>query len=805
MKRLHLICNAHLDPVWQWTWDEGIAAAIATFKSAADLAEEFDYIFCHNESLLYEAVEKYAPNLFARIRKLVKAGKWKIIGAWYLQPDCLMPAGETFVRQIAEGKRYFMEKFGQTSTIAVNFDSFGHSVGLVQILAKNGYKGYMHCRPNSTQLEYPSKFYRWVGPDGSCVIATETFSYSSALGYAKEKILKEAQGANVGMLGADTDGADSVSRNGEVDYVLWGVGNHGGGPSRKDLQNIRELNIDGVEIFHSTPERLFADDIFVGGEIRGSLVTCMPGCLTSMTKIKRAYRETENLYYATEKMLTAAKLEGYAGDLSGMKEAEKKMMLATFHDILPGTLMEDAEKEGLETLNASQKLVKEYRTAAFLYLTSEQRRAGEGEYPVFAFNYQANELRAPVEVEFMLADQNWSDIFQKVYVYDEAGNELPCQQIKERSTLNGLDWRKRVVFEGVLKPFSVTRFTIKTKPVKGQPYLETKPKPAELETFLKGTALNGPAILETYDDTADPWGMSVKELKAVGENPVAFREMTEQEIKEFCAVESGLSAVHIIEDGDVVTATEAMYTNGKTNAVIEYKKYKNHSYTDIKVTLEFADKNKLIRLKVPVPADMQGGKGVGDGPYVWEEKPDSEVYYQKWLGVKQGEDIFAVLNDGVYGGKIENGYLHLTLVRGAGYCFHPLPDRPLYPDDRYLPRIDCGRYTYQFRLFKGNAYEVSAQAEAFNQPPYAVNVFPAGGKEEPQSKLQVDGEVIVSAVKPSADGKGYVVRMYNPANEPKFFTLRFAVASLEATAEKYEVKTFVYSDGKIEEVAEMIV
>lgn len=67
MKRIHLICNAHIDPIWQWTWDEGIAAAISTFKSAADLAEEFDYIFCHGESLLYEAVEQYAPD---RLRAL---------------------------------------------------------------------------------------------------------------------------------------------------------------------------------------------------------------------------------------------------------------------------------------------------------------------------------------------------------------------------------------------------------------------------------------------------------------------------------------------------------------------------------------------------------------------------------------------------------------------------------------------------------------------------------------------------------------------------------------------------------------
>ena len=164
MKRLHLICNAHIDPIWQWTWDEGIAATISTFKSAADLCDEFDYIFCHGEALLYEAIEKHAPDLFDRIRAHVKSGKWIVTGGWYLQPDCLMPSGETFIRHIATGQKYFREKFGISPTVATNFDSFGHSVGLVQILAKNGYSGYMACRPNPTQFDYPSRFSCGVHP-----------------------------------------------------------------------------------------------------------------------------------------------------------------------------------------------------------------------------------------------------------------------------------------------------------------------------------------------------------------------------------------------------------------------------------------------------------------------------------------------------------------------------------------------------------------------------------------------------------------------------------------------------------------
>jgi len=112
--------------------EEGIAAAISTFRAAADLAEEFDgFIFNHNEALLYEWIEEYEPALFTRIQKLVKEGKWHIMGGWYLQPDCNMPSGESFVRQILTGRHYFEEKFGVQPTTAINFDPFGHTKGLV--------------------------------------------------------------------------------------------------------------------------------------------------------------------------------------------------------------------------------------------------------------------------------------------------------------------------------------------------------------------------------------------------------------------------------------------------------------------------------------------------------------------------------------------------------------------------------------------------------------------------------------------------------------------------------------------------
>lgn len=104
-KIVHLICNAHLDPVWLWEKEEGIAEALSTFRVAARFCREYDqFVFCHNEAVLYQWVEEYDSALFAEIQELVKLKKWHIMGGWYLQPDCNMPSGESFCRQIEVGQ-----------------------------------------------------------------------------------------------------------------------------------------------------------------------------------------------------------------------------------------------------------------------------------------------------------------------------------------------------------------------------------------------------------------------------------------------------------------------------------------------------------------------------------------------------------------------------------------------------------------------------------------------------------------------------------------------------------------------------
>ena len=169
---VHLICNAHLDPVWQWRWEEGAAEAVNTFGIAARLLDEFpDFVFNHNEAILYRWVQEYDPALFREIQRLVSAGRWCVAGGWDLQPDINMPGTEALIRHIALGRQFFRRHFGTAPRVAYNFDSFGHSGGLPQILRCAGYEMYIHMGPGAKDLKLPADLYRWQGVDGSVIAA----------------------------------------------------------------------------------------------------------------------------------------------------------------------------------------------------------------------------------------------------------------------------------------------------------------------------------------------------------------------------------------------------------------------------------------------------------------------------------------------------------------------------------------------------------------------------------------------------------------------------------------------------------
>ncbi len=800
---MHLICNAHIDPIWQWDWPEGVSAVLSTFQSAVNLSEKHDYIFCHNEVTVYKYVEEYAPELFEKIRALVKQGKWHIMGGWYLQPDCNMPSGESFVRQIQEGKRYFMEKFGVFPTTAVNFDPFGHTVGLVQILKKCGQDSYLFMRPMPYQQKLPSEQFLWRGLDGSTVKAMRCPQYGTALGKAVGSIKSKTrqQQTPVGM-------------------VPWGVGNHGGGPSDKDLTDIAALmgKSDEVQYIHSTPEAFFAS-VQPEEEWNRSLRISMPGCYTSMYRVKKRHALLENELFLTEKMLTVAYARGLLKEYPAqlLRTITEDLLNAQFHDVLPGTSVQCGEENGLRLLEHGLLEAERLKTKAYFALTSVCAPAKEGEYPVVVFNPHPYAVTENVECEFMLVDQNWNEQSVSVItVLDDRGREVLCQRIKEDSNLN-LDWRKRMIFPAELPPMAVRRYSVYIRFEKvsavprkqnliyddGHKYVEIDGETGLLKKYAIGgvTYAENAFQLTAFSDNGDPWGMSSRQQMRVGEGEEPFTLMEQPD-----GVFRGMQSVQVIEDGPIYLGIEAFFAHENTRARVAYKIWKNNDAVDVDVDLFFGDIDQIIKLKVPVTMDgkLMGQTAFGTEPMYMNGR---ENVAHRFVAMTNGTQSLSLMNNGVYGSHFENDALYMSLVRGVTYCAHPIADRPLLPADRFTRKIDQGENQFAFRLCAMPSHRLERAAQEFVQRPYALNIFPLPHTPVAQSfDVRLEDDAVSLVTMKCADGRpGILFRLLNNADKPTETVLCVCDLRQKLSFGPYEVKTVLYEDGKLTEQQELLI
>ena len=134
-KKVFMIGNAHLDPAWVWSWQEGSCETKATIRSALDRMKEFpDFKFVCSSASVYQWVQDFDPDMFEELKVRVQEGRFIIVGGWNVQPDCNLPSGEHFARMSLYSQRYFKETFGKTALVGYNVDSFGHNAMMPQIL-----------------------------------------------------------------------------------------------------------------------------------------------------------------------------------------------------------------------------------------------------------------------------------------------------------------------------------------------------------------------------------------------------------------------------------------------------------------------------------------------------------------------------------------------------------------------------------------------------------------------------------------------------------------------------------------------
>jgi alpha-mannosidase len=811
-RKVHLVCNAHIDPVWLWEWPEGAGEALSTFRTAAEFCERRpEFVFSHNEAILYQWIEEYEPALFRRIRALVRKKRWAILGGWFVQPDCNMPSGESFVRQILTGKRYFHRKFGVDVKTAANLDPFGHTRGLVQILAKSGYRSYLFCRPDKNFAELPADDFVWVGYDGSEVLACRAAAhYNSKGGGVQDKIekwLKAHPKQNPALL-------------------LWGIGNHGGGASARDLDDIdafRRVGTGDAEISHSTAaayfEELEQDRKNLPRHAHG-LNPWAVGCYTTMARVKQAHRRLENELFSAEKMASGAAFQDrmpYPG--RELAEAQRDLAFAEFHDLLPGSSIAPGEEGALRLLHHGLEICSRVKARSFFALAAGEPKPRAGDIPIFVHNPHPFPIRADIECEFQGHEPNYGGGFLRPRIFS-GRRELPAQAEKELSNLS-LEWRKKIVFRAELRPGCMNRFICRTEDIGTRPVPElieadgvfrfrTPALEADIDARTGRLArfrVHGRDILApgafrllVMADNADPWGQSVIRFR---KEAGRFRIATPKESARLAGVSApALPPVRVIEDGEVRTIVEAVFVFGASAAVLRYKLPKQGLEIEVEVRILWNEKDRMLKLSVPTVFGEAGY--FGQTAYGREALPTdgAEAVAQKWTAVVSPAAGLALtcINDGTYGSDFRDGEMRLSLLRSPAHAADPAAGRMPPFQDRFIPRIDQGEHVFRFWLTAGPAAErldvIDREALARNEAPYALAYFPPGQGKKPRPFAALsDGAVQITVLKKAENSAGLVIRLFEPTGRRRTTTLSlpFAAAQTKIALGPFEIKTLVFN------------
>ncbi|HEX3811240.1 MAG TPA: glycoside hydrolase family 38 C-terminal domain-containing protein [Mycobacteriales bacterium] len=784
---LHMIGNAHIDPVWLWQWPEGYQEARATLWSAVQRMDEYDdFVFTCDQVVLLSWIEESDPELFELIRRRVADGRFILAGGWWVEPDCNIPCGESFARQGLLGQRYLQEKFGKLAAVGMNVDPFGHHAMLPQILRKHRLTGYCFLRPGPHEMQLPGSPFAWESPDGSRVTA-----YRIPHEYC-------APGADLAYHTAKAVGQFSPGTTDAM--VFYGVGNHGGGPTRANLDNIHKLNDMGTfgRLVLADPGRFF--DSLDAAELpvwAGELQHHAAGCYSAHSAIKRWNRRAENaLLFAEKWAVVAARVADVAYPAAELTHAWKQVLFNQFHDLLPGTSIEPAYDDARDQLGEATSIARRVGNRA---LQNVARKivvpfAAETQ-PVLVFNAHPWPVRADVEVELSLPTD-------RSVVRDSDGREVPTQPTQPRATMSDRR-RQRLVFPADIPPLGYRLYSIgadtggNVAPVRAtdttleNDHLQIEVDPAtgwltRLVHKQQGVDLVAgaarPHCLAAEDQT-DTWGHFVVSYSGGGE---PFR----------------CSSVRLVEQGPVRAVLRIESRYGSSSLVEELILGRDAEHLEIRLTLDWHEQLTLAKLRFPTA--LTEPVATFEIPYGDIVRPTdgAEQPGQSWVDVTgtlpDGSRAgLTVLNNAKSAYDVRDGDIGITIARSPVYAWHD--PRKLDADGIYSYQ-DQGRQSFSCLLVPHagdrSAADVVRRAAELNQPPQVMFESFHPGQLGPIGSFAAgtDPSVVVTAIKGGEDDSAaMVVRAYESAGQPCRATIDLPLAgrTIEADFSPHEIKTFL--------------
>ena len=749
---IHLVGQSHLDVVWLWTMREARRKSARTFSTALRLMDEFpNFRYTQSQPILYEFIKKDYPDLYKEIKQRILEGRWEALGGMWLESDCNLPNGESLVRQISLGKKFFKNEFGLDSNILWLPDSFGFNAALPQIMKKSGVQYFFTTKLTwNDTTRFPYNSFWWKGIDGSKVLA-----HIPPVGLEGHVTARDFQKS-----------WEEFQQKEEQTDVLqtYGYGDGGGGPAKdhflaidylKNLPTLPPVRVANVREFFATLEE---KSKFLPTWESELYLEKHRGTYTTHGWIKKENRECEALLYNAELLSSLATLHGKRYPAGDLEAAWKILLTNQFHDILPGTSIADAYEDVRKTYSRLRKITGTLSGNALAGFCKPAKKSSK-QFHFTLFNplpWERNEyLEFTVkskEKRFDVKDGNGRTIEYQVIGRAKGDSTLLCyvEGIPSCSSLT-INIEPSAAKGEAPEPWKVSTRVIETPiyrlRVDTQGHLTSlHSKPLRRELLKKGARGN---VLQAFHDLPQQW--EAWDIDANYENKKA-------DILQF-------KSARILENGPLRLTLESVWRTDRSRITQFIRLYHRSPRVDFKTLARWSDSQILLKAAFPVNLNPShatyeipfGSFERSARPKTPEDKAKFEVPAQQWADLSESKFGVSLLNDSKYGHDIKDGTMRLTLLRSPRY---PHPVDPIRHGGAQATDQDDHEFTYALYPHAGDwrKGETVRRARELNNPIVVRGNSISSGM--PSLLTSLPAALCLDTVKKADDGPEIIVRLH---------------------------------------------
>ncbi len=733
--------HAHIDTGWLWRVREGIRKCGRTFASQITLMEKYPgYIFGASQAQHYEFTKTHYPALYEKIKRMVKAGRWELQGAMWVEADCNITSGESLVRQIVHGKNFFMDEFGVDVRNLWLPDVFGYSAALPQILRKSGVDFFVTQKLCWSQFnKFPHTTFVWEGIDGSEVLShfPPENTYNSPL---KPEGLAFAR--------------ENFRENAVLDefLTLFGIGDGGGGPKEEFIERgIRLADVQGVPKVKFERAQDFLDRLVLHRDelprwVGELYLEVHRGTYTTQARVKKGNRKLEQKLRMAEFICSCMPIAKYP--IARLDRIWKTLLVNQFHDILPGSsihgVYQDTWRQHDECIadcehivsDAARSIFKDDKNSVVLANCLSTEFNGVVELPdeVRCGLEDENGRQVPVQIEDGTAVAKIAVPGNSFVTLKKTG---PARKAKTPDGAAGLRLENALICYEFAEDGTLRRIF---------------DKECGRELLDKGGKGNLFTLYTDIPNNWDAWDIDFHYERSALSNAKAVKA----EALPSGEVRSGLNFA--LEIGNSTIEQKIFLASGSRRL-------------DFRTKVDWREKHKMLRVSFPVA--IRSEEASFEIQYGYLRRPTHrntgwdfakfEVVAHRYADISEQDYGVAILNDCKYGHKIQGNVMDLNLLRS-----------PTEPD----PDADAGvhEFTYSLLPHKGSFVEsnVISEAASLNMGVAFFDRRSGRGVKAPCWISSGDGSISIEAMKRAEKENCHVIRLVETKGRNSSATLQFA-------------------------------